>query len=147
MRTGKREREREREEKRTDERPRTERRKSFRLVLSWASQLHQDKRKKQMNCVRRESTETEKEEEKRGSERRKRKSRMFFSLFFRYSIEWKKISSMQPSTGHTCDGGNRTLRWSQLCDGTIDCHDRFDEEGHFCSKFTFSSQIFSTSFS
>ncbi|CAF3044241.1 unnamed protein product [Rotaria socialis] len=39
---------------------------------------------------------------------------------------------MIPSNGHTCDGGNRTLRWSQFCDGIIDCHDRFDEEGHFC---------------
>jgi len=39
------------------------------------------------------------------------------------------------SNGHTCDGGNRTLRWSQFCDGIIDCFDRFDEEGHFCSKF------------
>ncbi|CAF1628064.1 unnamed protein product [Adineta ricciae] len=36
------------------------------------------------------------------------------------------------TTGHTCDGGNRTLRWSQFCDGIIDCHDRFDEEGSFC---------------
>lgn len=41
---------------------------------------------------------------------------------------------MIPSNGHTCDGGNRTLRWSQFCDGIIDCRDRFDEEGHFCSK-------------
>jgi len=39
------------------------------------------------------------------------------------------------SNGYTCDGGNRTLRWSQFCDGIIDCVDRFDEEGHFCSKF------------
>jgi hypothetical protein len=39
------------------------------------------------------------------------------------------------SNGHTCDGGNRTLRWSQFCDGIIDCHDRFDEEGYFCSMF------------
>ncbi|CAF2305834.1 unnamed protein product [Rotaria sp. Silwood2] len=39
---------------------------------------------------------------------------------------------MISSNGHTCDGGNRTLRWSQFCDGIIDCHDRFDEEGHFC---------------
>ncbi|UJR22616.1 hypothetical protein I4U23_025657 [Adineta vaga] len=36
------------------------------------------------------------------------------------------------TNGHTCDGGNRTLRWSQFCDGIIDCHDRFDEEGSFC---------------
>ncbi|CAF2647494.1 unnamed protein product [Rotaria sp. Silwood2] len=36
------------------------------------------------------------------------------------------------SNGHMCDGGNRTIRWSQFCDGIIDCYDRFDEEGHFC---------------
>jgi hypothetical protein len=50
----------------------------------------------------------------------------------------KKINSMLLSNGHPCDGGNRTLRWSQFCDGIFDCHDRFDEEGHFCSKFIFS---------
>lgn len=53
----------------------------------------------------------------------------------------KKISTMLSSTGQTCDGGNRTLLWSQLCDGIVDCHDRFDEEGHFCSKFTLSRNI------
>ncbi|CAF1122174.1 unnamed protein product [Rotaria sp. Silwood1] len=36
------------------------------------------------------------------------------------------------SNGYKCDGGNRTIRWSQFCDGIIDCYDRFDEEGHFC---------------
>ncbi|CAF2190101.1 unnamed protein product [Rotaria magnacalcarata] len=36
------------------------------------------------------------------------------------------------SNGYTCDGGNRTLLWSQFCDGIIDCRDRFDEEGQFC---------------
>jgi len=41
---------------------------------------------------------------------------------------------MIPPNGHTCDGGNRTLPWSQFCDGIIDCHDRFDEEGHFCKR-------------
>ncbi len=54
----------------------------------------------------------------------------------------KKISTMLPSTGPTCDGGNRTLRWSQFCDGIIDCHDRFDEEGRFCSKFIFDIHIY-----
>lgn len=39
------------------------------------------------------------------------------------------------TNSRTCDGGNRTLHWSQFCDGIIDCYDRFDEEGHFCSKF------------
>jgi hypothetical protein len=42
---------------------------------------------------------------------------------------------MIPSNGHKCDGGNRTLLWSQFCDGIVDCHDRFDENGQFCSKF------------
>ncbi|CAF3542556.1 unnamed protein product [Rotaria sordida] len=36
------------------------------------------------------------------------------------------------SNDYICDGGNRTIRWSQFCDGIIDCYDRFDEEGHFC---------------
>ncbi|UJR26458.1 hypothetical protein I4U23_007788 [Adineta vaga] len=39
---------------------------------------------------------------------------------------------MKPSLNPTCDGGNRTLRWSQFCDGIFDCRDHFDEEGHFC---------------
>jgi hypothetical protein len=46
------------------------------------------------------------------------------------------------SNGYTCDDGNRTLRWSQFCDGIIDCYDRFDEEGHFCSKFKFMNIYF-----
>ncbi|CAF0881848.1 unnamed protein product [Rotaria sordida] len=37
------------------------------------------------------------------------------------------------SNDYICDGGNRTIRWSQFCDGIIDCYDRFDEEGHFCN--------------
>ncbi len=56
----------------------------------------------------------------------------------------RKIRAMIPSNGHTCDGGNRTLRWSQFCDGIIDCHDRFDEEGHFCSKFKLIIYLFVT---
>jgi hypothetical protein len=39
------------------------------------------------------------------------------------------------ANGHSCDGGNRTLHWSQFCDGIFDCSDRSDEEGRFCSKF------------
>lgn len=41
---------------------------------------------------------------------------------------------MISSAGHACDGGNRTLPWSKFCDGIIDCYDRSDEEGHFCSE-------------
>jgi len=51
---------------------------------------------------------------------------------------------MIPSIGHTCDGGNRTILWSQFCDGVIDCRDRFDEEGHFCSKFKLIIYLFVT---
>lgn len=40
---------------------------------------------------------------------------------------------MIPSDGHKCDRGSRTLKWSQICDGKIDCEDRSDEEGQFCS--------------
>ncbi|CAF1344569.1 unnamed protein product [Adineta steineri] len=39
---------------------------------------------------------------------------------------------MIPSQNHTCDSGTRMLRWSQFCDGNIDCQDRSDEEGRFC---------------
>ncbi|CAF0762102.1 unnamed protein product [Adineta ricciae] len=39
---------------------------------------------------------------------------------------------MNPSLQPTCDRGNRTLRWSQFCDGIFDCQDRSDEEGQFC---------------
>ena len=46
-----------------------------------------------------------------------------------------KTNTMVLLDGHTCDDGNRTLRWPQLCNGIIDCYDRFDEEGEFCSKF------------
>lgn len=38
------------------------------------------------------------------------------------------------SDGPSCDRGNRTLRWSQFCDGIFDCYDRSDEEGGFCSE-------------
>ena len=38
------------------------------------------------------------------------------------------------SNGPNCDRGNRTLHWSQFCDGIFDCYDRSDEEGDFCSE-------------
>lgn len=59
----------------------------------------------------------------------------FLLLFLDIVLNEKKIRRMIPSSGHTCDGGNRTLNWSQFCDGIFDCRDRFDEEGRFCSKF------------
>jgi hypothetical protein len=50
---------------------------------------------------------------------------------------------MVRSHGHRCDGGNRTLPWSQLCDGMIDCYDRFDEQGQFCSQLKLKNIYFS----
>ena len=49
---------------------------------------------------------------------------------------------MIPSNGHKCDGGNRTLPWSKFCDGVVDCQDRFDEEGNFCSKLKLIKYLF-----